>query len=68
MWTSQVLMPPKPPNVGGNTPKPFNRRENAHITFWYPWNILMHREPTTECGGVNEGEVPPNMGGVREVS
>ena len=27
----------------------------------------MHREPTTECGGVNKGEAPPNRGGVREV-
>ena len=28
----------------------------------------MHREPTTECGGIIEGEAPPNRGGVREVS
>ena len=28
----------------------------------------MHREPTTECGGVIKGEAPPNRCGVREVS
>ena len=44
---------PNPPTDGGTPqehPQTFQQKENAHITYWYPWNIPMHREPTTEWG------------------
>ena len=64
IWTSHVLI--HPPTDGGNTPKPLLTEGNAHITYWYPRNIPMHREPLpppmTGCGCVRGA--PPCQEGV----
>ena len=40
------------PQLIGKHPQTLQQKRNAHITYWYLWNIPMHREPMTECGGV----------------
>ena len=59
---------PQTPTWWENNPNPQQKGKMAHMIYRYPWNIPMHREPTTECGGPNEGKAPPYRGGVREVS
>ena len=44
-----------------------NRRENLHMTYQYPWNLLIHKEVNNFVGGATEGEAPHTDGSVREV-
>ena len=61
-------VPPEPP-IDGGTPQTPTEGENAHMTYGYPQNILIHRgSQQMSVGGLQLKGRYPYRGGIREVS
>ena len=68
IWTAEELMCPQTSPRDGEHPQTLQQKGKGPQKILISLRIALHREQTTECGGVIKGEAPPSRGGVREVS